>query len=119
MEKEDNYLIFENDDEFADFVFAPFAQIERNNKGLVYVNSGDYSEDYLRCLEQEIIFVIKQANSAICRRGVAIKRLPIKSLDGSIMSRMTTGQLEVKNVMEWYDYEFMQRIKEKKRQREV
>ena len=53
MEKSNNTIYFESDDEFTDFCLAPYAIVKQSEKGTYYVE-GEYSDEYLECIEQDI-----------------------------------------------------------------
>lgn len=106
MERDGNFLIFENDDEFADFVFEPIAHVRDG-----YYETGTHSHEYLEYVKEGVIFVIKGDNSAVCRRGCVLKRLPLVTEDGIPMNRTVPGQLSVVNVIDFDEYHFLRKNK--------
>ena len=59
------------------------------------------SELYLRCLEEEKTFVIKEKDSAVCRRGCVSKRVPVMYNGAPLQGQTTLTQLNVENVEEY------------------
>ena len=66
METIDDTIYFESDDEFTDFCVAPYAVIKQSEKGGYYV-AGEYSDEYLKCVEMGKNFVIKDEDSVVLR----------------------------------------------------
>ena len=96
MELFDNYLIFESDEEFEDFCIAPFAEIKRSEDGSLYC-SGRHSEEYKSALAEGKKFIIKDRESKVYKRKVAIKRVPVVQ-DGRNLNRDVQIQLHVDNL---------------------
>ena len=42
----DKYIIFETDDEFADFCILPYTEMKQSENGRHHVANGDYIEEY-------------------------------------------------------------------------
>ena len=78
-----NMMFFDTDEEFADFVFQPYAVFSENNGQLSY--DGAYSEQYLRAVEDGKKFVIMKgsSDSAVNRRKVVSKRVLVPDQLGS------------------------------------
>ena len=47
---------FNSDTEFEDFCVAPYAIIKETESGVLYY-TGEYSEEYLECIENDTKFV--------------------------------------------------------------
>ena len=109
METKGNYLIFDTDNEFTDFCLAQDAAgiiVEDSKTGTMSVQfqqpwERNYSELYLRCLEEEKTFVIKEKDSAVCRRGCVSKRVPVMYNGAQLQGQTTLIQLNVENVEEY------------------
>ena len=78
-----NLMYFDTDEEFADFVFQPYAIFSENNGQLSY--DGAYSEQYLRAVNEGKKFVIMKGSSksAVNRRKVVSKRVLVPEDLGS------------------------------------
>lgn len=78
-----NLMFFDTDEEFADFVFQPYAVFSENNGQLSY--DGAYSEQYLRAVKEDKKFVIMKGSSesAVNRRKVVSKRVLVPEELGS------------------------------------
>ena len=108
METKGNYLIFDTDNEFTDFCLAQDAAgiiVEDSKTGIMTVQfqqpwERNYSDMYLQCLEEGKTFVIKEKDSAVCRRGCVSKRVPVMHNGVPLQGRDTLIQLDVENVEE-------------------
>ena len=78
-----NLMFFDTDEEFADFVFQPYAVFSENNGQLSY--AGAYSEQYLRAVKEDKKFIIMKGSyeSAVNRRKVVSKRVLVPDELGS------------------------------------
>ena len=78
-----NLMFFDTDEEFADFVFQPYAVFSENNGQLSY--DGAYSEQYLRAVKEDKKFIIMKGSSesAVNRRKVVSKRVLVPKELGS------------------------------------
>ena len=78
-----NLMCFDTDEEFADFVFQPYAVFSENKGQLSY--DGAYSEQYLRAVKEGKKFVIMKgsSDSAVNRRKVVSKRVLVPEEFGS------------------------------------
>ena len=78
-----NLMYFDTDQEFADFVFHPYAVFSENKGQLSY--DGAYSEQYLRAVKEGKKFVIMKgsSDSAVNRRKVVSKRVLVPEELGS------------------------------------
>ena len=78
-----NLMFFDTDEEFADFVFHPYAVFSENKGQLIY--DGAYSEQYLRAVKEGKKFVIMKGSSesAVNRRKVVSKRVLVPEELGS------------------------------------
>ena len=78
-----NLMFFDTDEEFADFVFQPYAVFSENNGQLSY--DGAYSEQYLRAVKEGKKFIIMKGSSesAVNRRKVVSKRVLVPDQLGS------------------------------------
>ena len=78
-----NLMFFNTDEEFADFVFQPYAVFSENNGQLSY--AGAYSEQYLRAVNEGKKFIIMKGSfeSAVNRRKVVSKRVLVPEELGS------------------------------------
>ena len=70
-----NLMFFDTDEEFADFVFHPYAVFSENKGQLSY--DGAYSEQYLKAVKEGKKFVIMKGSfdSAVNRRKIVSKRV--------------------------------------------
>ncbi len=109
METIDQVIVFESDDEFADFCIASSASIQYSEDGHPLPMKFGYSEAYQKAVEEGKKFVIKDRNSAVFNRKCVSKRVPV-SIDGDTRSqRMTLVQLDVQNLMDYYLWRFLQK----------
>lgn len=78
-----NLMFFDTDEEFADFVFQPYAVFSENNGQLSY--DGAYSEQYLKAVKLGKKFIIMKGSyeSAVNRRKVVSKRVLVPEELGS------------------------------------
>ena len=78
-----NLMFFDTDEEFADFVFQPYAVFSEKKGQLSY--DGAYSEQYLRAVKDGKKFVIMKgsSDSAVNRRKVVSKRVLVPEELGS------------------------------------
>lgn len=101
MEVINNVVYFESDDDFTDFCVKPYALIVASKNGRPKVE-GYYTDEYLDCLEQGKIFIIKDENSLIEKRKMVTKRVPIKVENFPAYQHDTLVQLEVQNVEPYF-----------------
>ena len=97
MEESNNTIYFESDDEFTEFCVAPYAVVKQSEKGTYYVE-GEYSDEYLDCIEQGKTFVIKDEDSVVFDRQCVSKRVSVQGT-----SRTTLVQLPVENLEEYWE----------------
>ena len=109
----DKYIIFETDDEFADFCILPYTEMRQSEDGRHVVANGNYTEEYKRCLEEGKIFVIKEDKSNVYWRHSVSKRVAVRE-NGVFRGRYFLVQLPVQNVMDWQDYQWELRVLEKR-----
>lgn len=78
-----NLMCFDTDEEFADFVFQPYAVFSENKGQLSY--DGAYSEQYLKAIKEGKKFVIMKGSldSAVNRRKIVFKRVLVPEELGS------------------------------------
>lgn len=78
-----NLMFFDTDEEFADFVFHPYAVFSENKGQLSY--DGAYSEQYLKAVKEGKKFVIMKGSldSAVNRRKIVSKRVLVPEELGS------------------------------------
>ena len=93
---------FASDQEFEDFCVAPYAEIRETDSGVMYV-SGNYSKEYLECLEAGVKFIIRNENSVVYKRQCVCKRVPVMH-NGSLLGRDTLVQLKVNNPEPYFDF---------------
>ena len=94
---EEEPIQFNNDDEFADFCVAPYAEIKGNEKEGFYVG-GDYSEEYKKALAEGKHFQIKNENSVVYKRMCVLKRVPVRGT-----RRTYCVQLKVQNLEPYFE----------------
>ena len=97
MKEVQNKIYFESDDEFTDFCVAPYAVVKQSEKGTYYVE-GEYSDEYLECIEQGKTFIIKDEDSMVFERQCVSKRVPVEGTN-----RTTLVQLDVDNLEEYWE----------------
>jgi len=97
MEERNNTVYFESDDEFTDFCVALYAVVKQSEKGTYYVE-GEYSDEYLECIEKGMTFVIKDEDSVVFNRQCVSKRVSVQGT-----SRTTLVQLPVENLEEYWE----------------
>lgn len=97
MEESNNTIYFESDDEFTDFCVAPYAVIKQSENGTYYVE-GEYSDEYLDCIEQGKAFIIKDEDSIVFERQCVSKRVPVEGTN-----RKTLVQLDIENLEEYWE----------------
>ena len=114
METIGQVIVFESDDEFADFCIAPFASVQRSEDGHLSSVKPGYSEAYQKAIEEGKKFVIKDKNSAVFKHKYVTKRVPVVIEGDTTRSQRTTFvQLEVQNLMDYYSWWFLQRKRSK------
>jgi hypothetical protein len=101
MEKIDNIIYFESDEEFEDFCVAPYATIKQSEKGTSYC-AGDYSDIYKECIKEGKQFVIKDRNSKVYKRQAVTKRVPLNDPNSPARRDTVLVQLKVQNMKQWY-----------------
>ena len=92
MKEIQNKIFFKSDDEFTDFCVAPYAVVKQSEKGTYYVE-GEYSDEYLECLEKGNTFVIEDDDSVVFERQCVSKRVPVEGTN-----RTTLVQLDVETL---------------------
>ena len=95
----ENVMHFATDKEFTDFCVAPYAEIVRSDKGMLFIE-GRYSEEYLKCINAGKRFVIEDENSLVYKHKCVTKRVPVRS-GNTILNRDTLVQLNVQNLKEY------------------
>ena len=100
-------MFFDTDEEFADFVFQPYAVFSENNGQLSY--DGAYSEQYLKAVKEGKKFVIMKGSldSAVNRRKIVSKRVLVPEEFGSSRKDVCVS-LSVDNLSNGFvDLQFM------------
>ena len=113
-----NILFFENDDEFADFCIAPYAIVKRSERGYLYYE-GEFSEMYLKAIEEGKKFVIKDEDSKVYKRSSVSGRVFAKSeLDGEVYISDRTClvqlDLDIDNFIDYFEYNWEEKMYLKK-----
>lgn len=93
---------FASDQEFEDFCVTPYAEIRETDGGVMYV-SGNYSKEYLECLEAGVKFIIRDVDSVVYKRQCVCKRVPVMH-NGSLLGHDTLIQLKVNNLEPYFDF---------------
>jgi hypothetical protein len=114
MEKIDNIIYFESDEEFEDFCVAPYATIKQSEKGTSYC-AGDYSDIYKECIKEGKQFVIKDRNSKVYKWQAVTKRVPLNDPNSPARRDTVLVQLKVQNLKQWYP--LMEKMLKKKAER--
>ena len=91
---------FASDEDFEDFCIAPYAVIKETESGVLYY-TGEYSEEYLECIENDTKFVIRDEDSVVYKRQCACKRVPVLH-EGRPLGRDTLVQLSVENLEPYF-----------------
>lgn len=113
-----NVILFESDDEFSDFCIAPYAIVKRSERGdLDY--EGEFSEMYLKAIEEGKKFVIKDKESKVYKRSSVSGRVFAKSeLDGDlyISDRTCPVKLDLDrdNFIDYFEYNWEEKMYLKK-----
>ena len=76
---------------------VPYAVVKQSEKGTCYVE-GEYSDEYLECIEQGQSFIIKDEDSVVFERQCVSKRVPVEGTN-----RATLVQLDVENLEEYWE----------------
>lgn len=92
----DNIKYFSSDVEFEDFCVAPYAVIKETGSGVLYY-TGEYSDEYLECIENGTTFVIRDEDSVVYKRQCVCKRVPVMH-EGRPLGRDVLVQLSVENL---------------------
>lgn len=98
----ENIRYFASDQEFEDFCVAPYAKIKQTDSGVMDV-SGNYSEEYLDCIENGVKFIIRDEDSVVYKRQRVSKRVPV-IYNGKPVGHDTLVQLEVQNLEPYFDF---------------
>lgn len=111
-----NVILFESDDEFADFCIAPYAIVKRSERGY---HEGEFSEMYLKAIEEGKKFVIKDEDSKVYKSSSVSGRVLAKSeLDGElyISDRTCHVQLDLDrdNFIDYFEYNWEEKMYLKK-----
>jgi hypothetical protein len=101
MEKIDNIIYFESDDEFTDFCIAPYAVVKRSSEGTLFVE-GQYSDMYKKYIEEGKTFIIKDEDSQVFKHQCISKRVPVKVDGFPSYNRLTLVQLPVQNLEQYF-----------------
>ena len=96
----DNIKYFNSDAEFEDFCVAPYAVIKETESGALYY-TGEYSEEYLACIENGMKFVIRDEDSVVYKRQCVCKHVPVM-YEGRSLGRKALVQLSVKNLKPYF-----------------
>lgn len=97
MEKINNTIYFDSDDEFTDFCVAPYAAVKISKSGPYY--EGEYSQAYKDCIQQGVEFVIKNEDSVVFKRKCVCKRV----LARESRRKTVLVQLHIENLKEYWD----------------
>jgi hypothetical protein len=65
--------------------------------------SGEYSDEYLECVEKGTKFIIRDEDSVVYKRQCACKRVPVLH-EGLPLGRDTLVLLKVKNLKPYFDF---------------
>lgn len=79
METRNNYIIFDNDDEFYNAVVVQELKVKQNNG--IYYTDWDFSSLYNKAIEDGKEFIIRDEDSQIVKRGEVAYRLITKPID--------------------------------------
>lgn len=109
-----NILFFENDDEFADFCIAPYAIVKISEKGNPYYE-GEFSEIYLKAIEEGKKFVIKDEDSKVYKRSSVSARVFAKSeLDGGVYISDRTCEVRLglnqEDFIDYFEYKWEEKM---------
>ena len=96
----DNTKYFNSDAEFEDFCVAPYAVVKQSERGGLYY-TGEYSDEYLECIEKGTKFVIRDEDSKVYKRQCVTKRVPVM-YEGRPLGRDALVQLCVENLEPYY-----------------
>ena len=118
MENRDNYLLFESDDEFADFCVAPYAVVKTTRDGRPFVCS-DYSDLYKQCIREGKKFIIMDENSKVFKHNCVSKRVSIKVEGFPSYHRDTLVQLNVENLEDYSYYLFKEKARKRRMHQDV
>lgn len=98
----ENIRYFASDQEFEDFCVAPYAKIKETANGVMRV-SGNYSEEYLDCIENGVKFIIRDEDSVVYKHQCVCKRVPVMH-NGKFLGRDAMVQLKVENLEPYFDF---------------
>jgi hypothetical protein len=98
MNKINNTIYFDSDDEFTDFCVAPYAALKVTKSGSLYFE-GEYSDEYKDCIRQGIEFVIKDEDSQVFERQCVCKRVLVKESPRNTV----LVQLHIENLKEYWE----------------
>lgn len=99
METIDKYLIFESDDEFADFCIYPYAVFKKDADGNITGYHCKRTDEYLTAVKEEKIFVIKDKRSEVLHRKRVEKKVPITDPYNPHLHQTTLASFTVNNIM--------------------
>lgn len=97
-----NVIYFDTDEEFTDFCLAPYAIIEQTDNGILYY-TGEYSDEYLRCIDEDKSFIIRDEDSEVYKHQCVSKRLPV-IYNGTSIGHNALIQLKVENLEPYFGY---------------
>ena len=96
-----NVKYFNSDAEFEDFCVALYAVIKKTESGVLYY-TGEYSDEYLECIENGTKFVIRDEDSVVYKRQCVCKRVPVMH-EGLSLGRDVLVQLSVENLEPYFE----------------
>lgn len=99
--KDMDIMYFSSDEEFADFCIAPYAVVKETSNGTLCVE-GEYSKDYIECVEEGYSFIIRDEDSKVYDRQCVCKRVPVIH-NGVNIGRDTLVQLSVQNLKPYFE----------------
>ena len=98
----ENIRYFASDQEFEDFCVAPYAKIKQTDSGVMRV-SGNYSEEYLDCIENGVKFIIRDEDSVVYKHQCVCKSVPVMH-NGKFLGRDAMVQLKVENLEPYFEF---------------
>ena len=106
MTEKEDFLLFESDEEFADFCVS-HAAVRRWDDGSLYYE-GVYTKAYLDAVEKDFSFVIKDRNSWITKHECVMKRVPVVVEAEGVLGtgrEEVTVEMKVENLTRYWDYQ--------------
>lgn len=111
METIDKYLIFESDDEFADFCIYPYAVFKKDADGNITDYQCKLTDEYLTSVKEGKVFMIRDKRSKVLHRNRVEKRVPLTDPDNPQYHQTTLASFTIENLKMYLGDKWLEHVR--------